>query len=370
MKMKLLSVTICFLTVVTGCSSSESEVASTSTSDNTSDSSNQSVTIMIGHQSPTAQTWGALIMKDQQFYEKHLKDVEPDVDFKIEWFDSPAGPPLNNSMVGGDMRLAFMGDMPILSNGIVGVTNPNYNSVFLAFDGKGEFGKNQSIIVPNEGVNSINDLEGLSVSTPFGSSAHRMLLAALEQNGLSGKVEVVDHSVSVGLQSIEEKKIDGHATWEPWPSFMEYRGQGAILFDGELTKIDYLDGVVANKDWVEENPSYAIAFLKALIESHQFILANPQEAAEIFAKESEFPLEVTEIMVETIHFDSGIYAHDIETLNGSLQFLSDQGMLEGELDLTQFIDDKYLKQAAEEMELTYLREQEMNGGKWIDWMSR
>lgn len=352
-------IALLLLAFLSGCTQDEAAPSSSSESN-----SNKSVTITIGYQTPTAQTWGALIVKNQGLYEKHLQALEPETDFKIEWFDSSSGPPLNNGMIAGKIQLAFMGDMPILTNGYKGQTEPNYRSVFLAFDGKGLNGKNQAILVPPNGAKTLQDLAGQTISVTLGSSAHRMLLAALEKNGLLDEVEIVDHSVMVGLQSIEQNKIAAHASWEPFPSLMLHRGTGEFLFDGAETGIDYLDGVVADRRWVEAHPDYTVAFIKALIEAHQLIKNEPEQAAEIFAGESDFPIEVTRKMVQNIRFDAAIYERDLITLKGSAHYLQELDKI-GELDLEQFVDDRYLRQAVEELNMTYLTDEERQG-EWIE----
>ncbi|ALS25809.1 ABC transporter substrate-binding protein [Paenibacillus sp. 32O-W] len=266
----------------------------------------KSATITIGYQSPTAQTWGALSIKHQKLFEKHLKELAPNDDVKVEWFDAPAGSILNNNMNGGKIQISFLGDMPSLLNGVLGITQPNYRSVFLAFDGKGALGRNQAIVVPNDSdVKTIGDLAGKTVSTPIGSSAHRMLLDTLRQHDMVDKVTIVDQSVTVGMQSIEQGKIAAHSTWAPYPDLILYKGIGKILSPGEATKIDYLAGVVANLDWAEENEPYVIAFLRALHEAHALVAEHPEEAAEIFEAESKFPPEVTRQMAENIRFRRG-----------------------------------------------------------------
>lgn len=321
------------------------------------------VFITVGYQAPTAQTWGALIMKHQKLFEKHLRAADPQAEFTVDWYNSPSGPPLNNGMVAGKIQLAFMGDMPLLANGAQGQSQPNYTSVFLAFDGKGAAGKNQSVMIPRGSGLQMPDLKGKTVSVPLGSSAHRMLLAALEKHNLQGQVEIVDHSVTVGLQSVEQKKITAHATWEPYPSLMLHTGSGEVLLDGSETGIDYLDGVVAHRQWVESNPAYAVAFLKGLIEAHQFIRSAPEEAARIFAAESGFPLEVCQKMARAIRFDAAIYDRDMRTLAGSRDFLIGLGKMKA-LNLEQFKDDRYLRQAAAELGLSYPTPQELAG----DWL--
>ncbi|MEC2077395.1 ABC transporter substrate-binding protein [Metabacillus fastidiosus] len=353
-----LSVLLTFVIFAQGCSNAANNVE-------TNSKGNSNETITVGYQSPTAQTWGALIIKNQGLYEKYLKENHPDKEIKVEWFDATAGSILNNNMVGGKIQLSFLGDLPALLNAAIGLKQPNYNSVFIAFDGKGLEGINQSILVPKESeINSIEDLKGKTVSTPIGSSAHRMLLDALGQNDLVDQVEVVDQSVTVGMQSIEQKKIAAHATWEPYPSLIETNDVGEVLLSGEETKIDYLDGVVANADWAKENRSYVIAFLQALDEAHQIALKDPEKTAKIFQEESKYPYEICLKMAKNIRFDSAIYQKDLDTLDSSIEFLTGIDKLDGNIKLEDFVDESYLKEAIEKQNKAYLTEEEFQG-EWV-----
>lgn len=343
---------------VSGSNTNESTAAAQKENDQ------ETVTITIGYQSPTAQTWGALIIKNQKLYEKYLKQLHPDKNFKIEWFDAPAGSVLNNNMVGGKIQISFLGDMPSLLNGVMGITQKNYRSVFIAFDGKGKNGRNQAILVPKgSAIKDVKDLEGKTVSTPIGSSAHRMLLDALEQNNMVDKVKIIDQSVTLGMQSIEQNKIAAHSSWEPYPSLITKKDIGNVLLSGEETNRDYLAGVVANRDWAEKNKSYVVAFLAALSEAHQLVLDDPEKAAKIFAEESKFPLDITLKMAKNIRFDSAIYQKDLDTLSSSVDFLIRIDKLKEKLNLDEFVDDTYLREAVELLGKNYLDNKELKG----DW---
>ncbi|MED0703044.1 MULTISPECIES: ABC transporter substrate-binding protein [Aeribacillus] len=343
---------------VSGSNTNESTAAAQKENDQ------ETVTITIGYQSPTAQTWGALIIKNQKLYEKYLKQLHPDKNFKIEWFDAPAGSVLNNNMVGGKIQISFLGDMPSLLNGVMGITQKNYRSVFIAFDGKGKNGRNQAILVPKgSDIKDVKDLEGKTVSTPIGSSAHRMLLDALEQNNMVDKVKIIDQSVTLGMQSIEQNKIAAHSSWEPYPSLITKKDIGNVLLSGEETNRDYLAGVVANRDWAEKNKSYVVAFLAALSDAHQLVLDDPEKAAKIFAEESKFPIDITLKMAKNIRFDSAIYQKDLDTLSSSVDFLIRIDKLKEKLNLDEFVDDTYLREAVELLGKNYLDNKELKG----DW---
>ncbi|WP_338433358.1 ABC transporter substrate-binding protein [Clostridium tyrobutyricum] len=311
------------------------------------------IKIGVGYQTVTSQTWGALIMKNKKLFEKYLEQKYPDKDFVIDWFNAQSGPPLTNNMIAGKIQFSFMGDMPIIINGEKGQTTANYKSVFLAFDGKGEEGKNQAILVSKDSkLKSVKDLKGKTIATPLGSSAHRLLLAELDKNGITDEVNVTNQDVTVGTTNLEQKKIDAVTVWEPFTSLIETKNIGKILVDGSDTKIDYLDGVVADKTWVEKNKGYTKAFLQALIESHKFIRENPDDAAKIFAEESKYPLEVTKKIVENVRFDSVIYDKDISTMEGSKDFLKKLKKIK-DVDLNKFIDSQYIEEAYKESKEEY-----------------
>ena len=280
---KLLAVISIVMLLLQACSAGTTAQQNSVTSDKQKQSNKAPVTVTVGYQSPTAQTWGALIIKNKKLFEKHLQELVPDQNVKVEWFDAPAGSILNNNMVGGKIQISFLGDMPSLLNGVLGITQANYHSVFLSFDGKGVEGRNQAILVPkNSSINSIEDLKGKTVSTPIGSSSHRMLLESLRKHNLVDQVTIVDQSVTVGMQSIEQDKIAAHSTWEPYPSLMQQRNIGKVLQFGEDTHIDYLAGVVANLDWAKANKPVVTAFLAALNEAHEFAAAHPGRNGEDF----------------------------------------------------------------------------------------
>jgi NitT/TauT family transport system substrate-binding protein len=348
--------------IIAGCSGKNPGSTAGSAAE-TPQSSKEVVKIGIGYQAPTAQTWGALIIKNKKLYEKYLQEKYPDKVFEIEWFNSPSGPPLTNNMIAGKLQLALMGDMPILINGEQGQTSRNYKSVFLAFDGKGAGGKNQAILIPKGSNTKIEDLKGKTISTILGSSAHRMLLVALDKYGLTNDVTIVNQDVTVGMSNIEQNKITAHATWEPYPSLIQTKGIGDVLLDGSETNVDYLDGVVADRTWVENNQGYAVAFLKALIDSHKFIRENPEEAARIFHEETQYPLDVTQKVVQNIRFDAAIYTKDITTLEGSRDFLKKLEKLKN-IDLNKFVDDQYVKAAFKELGYQYPTDAELKSD-WI-----
>ena len=207
------------------------------------------VTISIGYQVPTAQVWSALIIKNQKLYEYYLKKEFPNTQFEIKWINFTSGPPITANMLAGKVQIGFMGDMPMIVN-VSKNKKSAYQSVIIAFDGKGTKGKNQAIMTNSNNDLNIENLAGKKVSTIFGSSEHRMLLEILKKYDLLDKVEVIHQDPNIGMSAVEQNQIAAHATWDPYPRFMKARGKSKYLIDGSESSVDYLAGVVVERNWL------------------------------------------------------------------------------------------------------------------------
>lgn len=278
--------------------------------------------IHIGYQSVTSQTWGALIVKEKKTFEKKLEILYPDKKIKVVWHDEMSGAIINTSMISGKVQFGFMGDMPLILNMYKAETIDGYNSSLIAFDGKGNGGVNQSILVAKDSkIKRLKDLKGKTISTPIGSSAHFMLMKILEKNDMLDDVEIVHQDVALASQLLSSEKTDAFAIWAPYPNFLEDKNIGKVLVDGSESEIDYLAGVIVDRDYADSNPKIVDAFLESLNEAHEFIINNPDDAAVIFSKQSGFLLDITRKETKNIAWDSSINDKDIATMIEKQDFL-------------------------------------------------
>ena len=295
--------------------------------------------IHIGYQSVTSQTWGALIVKEKNTFEKKLEILYPEKKIKVVWHDEMSGAIINTSMISEKIQFGFMGDMPLILNMYKAETIDGYNSSLIAFDGKGSGGINQSILVAkNSDIKSIKGFKGKTISTPIGSSAHFMLMKILEKNSMLDDVEIVHQDVALASQLLSSKKTDAFAIWAPYPNFLEDKDIGKVLVDGSESEIDYLAGVIVDQDYADDNPKIVNAFLESLDEAHDFIINNPEEAAKIFSKQSGFSLDITRKETKNIMWDSNINDNDIATMIEKQQFLISLKQVES-FDMKKYISE-------------------------------
>lgn len=297
----------------------------------------ETLQIDIGYQSVTSQTWGALIIKNKNIFEDKLKERFKDKDVKVVWHDEISGAVINTNMISGKVQFGFMGDMPLILNMYKAENVDDYDSAFLAIDGTGINGTNQSILIPKSSkVKSMEDLKGKTISTPIGSSAHYMLMKALEKYDMLDDVTIAHQDVALASQLLSTNKTDAFSIWAPYPNFLVDNGSAKVLLDGKDTEIDYLAGVIVNNNWAKKNQDIVKLFKESLDEAHDFINNNQEEAAEIFAEESGFDLNITKKEVKNIKWNSEITEKTIEILEDKQKFLIDLEQI-GEFDMKKHI---------------------------------
>jgi NitT/TauT family transport system substrate-binding protein len=319
----------------------------------------ETIRIAVGHQSKCTDTYSAgIIVKELKLVDKFLPKTGKykDVEFVYEWKDYSSGSPITNQMLANKLDFGVMGDYPLIVNGAKFQATNSLETLYVAGTGYNVKGSGNAVVVPAKSeIYSFADLEGKSISVPVGSAAWGMTLKALQDEGLSGKVQIKNQSPPVGAANIAAGKIDAHADFCPWSEIMEFRGTGRKVFDGSEAGVPYLHGVVVRKDYAEKYPEVVVAFLKAVIAAGDWVHEDPVRAATMLQEWTGVEKEVQYLYFSkggTLTLDPTIKPAWVEALK------FDHTVLEREkkippLDFGKWIDDSYLKTAYKEMELDY-----------------
>ncbi len=133
--------------------------------------------------------------------------------YKVSFARFDYGPPLVQAAASGAIDLGSVGDVPPITGAaqeygfkLVGVTQPLHPTV-----------ADENIIVPKDSpIHSIADLRGKRIAVPQGSSAHGLVLGALESVGLTPKdVQIEFLSPAAGASAFNSGKVDAWAIWNP-----------------------------------------------------------------------------------------------------------------------------------------------------------
>jgi NitT/TauT family transport system substrate-binding protein len=256
----------------------------------------ETITIGIGHQSTVTNTVpGGIILEKLALLEKHLPSdgKYKGVEYEITYKDYTSGPPITNQMLAGKLQFGVMGDYPLIVNGAKFEETGRSESRFIAVTGYNLKGTGNGIVSPvGSDIFSLADLEGKSISTPFGSAAWGMTLKVLRDNNLMDKVELKNQSPPVGVNNIAQGKIDAHANFTPWSEVMEFRGTGRKIFDGSEAGIPTFHGTVVGTDFADKYPEIVQAYVNATLEAQDWIDNDPVYAATMVSEWTGIEKEV------------------------------------------------------------------------------
>jgi taurine transport system substrate-binding protein len=116
------------------------------------------------------------------------------------------------------------------------------------------------------GVNTITDLKGKKVGTPFVSTSHFQLLYAMQQAGLkAGDVQVLNMRPPEIAAAWGRGDIDATFIWDPVLSTVKKTGK-VLMTSGDICKKGActFDGLVVTKKFAKENPEFMVALVKAI----------------------------------------------------------------------------------------------------------
>ena len=315
----------------------------------------QEITIGIGTQNTTTNTvTGGIVLKELKLLEKHLPKTGKykDVTWRLDWQNFTSGPPVTNGMVAGKLHIGMMGDYPLLVNGATGQQNKGNETLLVAVIAYNAFGAGNGVVVHKDSpYYELADLKGKTVSVPFGSAAHGMMLQAMQERGWPDSFwNLVSQSPEVGTTNLQEKKIDGHGDFVPFAELLPHRGFARKIFDGAQTRIPTFHGVVVRKDFAEKYPEAVVAYVKALMEANDWVRKNPKAAAEKIEQWTKIEKEVAYIFLGPggIHtLDPTIKPRWIDTIKTAHGVLGKLGRVK-EFNVEAWVDERYVRQAFKE----------------------
>ena len=313
------------------------------------------VNLGIGTQNTTTNTvTGGIVLKELKLLEKHLPRTGKyaNVEWKLDWQNFTSGPPVTNGMVAGKLQIGMMGDYPLLVNGATGQQNKGNETLLVAVIAYNAFGSGNGVVVHKDSpYYELADLKGKTVSVPFGSAAHGMMLQAMQERGWPNDFwNLVSQSPEVGTTNLQEKKIDAHGDFVPFADLLPYRGFARKIFDGAQTKVPTFHGVVVRKDFAEKYPEAVTAYIKALMEANDWVRRDPKAAAAKIAEWTRIEKEVVYLFLGPggIHtLDPSIKPRWVETLKVAHGVLSKLGRVK-EFDIGAWVNETYVRQAFKE----------------------
>ncbi|MBR0829110.1 aliphatic sulfonate ABC transporter substrate-binding protein [Bradyrhizobium manausense] len=208
-----------------------------------------------------------------------LENAFKPLGIEIKWIDFQFGPPLLEAINVGSVDFGFVGDSPPIF-AQAGNTKIRYVAAV-----KSE-GDNQAIIVPKDSpIKTLADLKGKRVAFAKGSSAHNLLVGALEKAGVAwSDITPAPLAPADATAAFVKGSVDAWSIWDPYLALAELKEQARVIaFDKDVHKPNAF--YIAGSDFVEKYPAL-VAKLNATFaaegvwaDSHHVEVAKAQSEA-------------------------------------------------------------------------------------------
>ena len=185
-------------------------------------------------------------------------------------------------------------------------------------------------------INSPEDLKGKTVAGPVGTILHELLAAYLASGNLTIEdVNFVNSSIPDALAALSGGSADcallaGAAAYNAANNGTHLVTNGEGLVEATIT-------CATTQAFYDEHPDVVEQFLKGQKAVLDYIDENTDEAIEETAEFLDLTPEAVEDMYANYDFDMTIRDTDIESMENTVQFMMDSGMIDNPVDVESIV---------------------------------
>jgi taurine transport system substrate-binding protein len=283
-------------------------------------------------------------------------ELEKATGYKINWRMFGGGGDVIKAMASGGVQIGEAGSSPITAAASQGQDI----KLFWILD---DIADAEALISRNgAGINSVKDLKGKKVATPFVSTAHYQLMAIMKVEGVDAKgVNVMNMRPPEIAAAWERGDIDAAFIWDPVLS--KIKGNGKTIATSKTIGakgFPTFDGLVVNAQWASENEAFMVALVKALAKADadyrtnkaKWTVDSPQVKAVAKwtkADAKDVPTTMALYTFPTMQEQLGpkwLGGAAVKAMSTTADFLKEQGRIqEVKKDYSAYVTDVYIKKA-------------------------
>jgi taurine transport system substrate-binding protein len=186
--------------------------------------------------------------------------IEKETGYKINWRKFGGGGDVVRAMASGDVQIGEAGSSPIATAASQGMDI----QLFWILD---DIADAEQLVARNgTNINSVADLKGKTVATPFVSTAHFQLIFALTDVGVNPKdVKILNMRPPEIAAAWERGDIDATFIWDPVLGKAKQNGK-VLVSAGELSRKGRatFDGIMVDRKWAAANKPFLIKLVKLI----------------------------------------------------------------------------------------------------------
>jgi len=226
-----------------------------------------------------------VVLKQQAALEKRFAASS------VKWIEFPAGPQLLEALAVGSLEFGLTGDTPpVFAQAAgkdlryVGAEPPKPLSSAI-------------LVKPDAPLKTLADLKGRKVALQKGSSAHYLLVRAVDRAGLQwGDIQPVYLAPSDARAAFERGSVDAWAIWDPYYAAVELDLKPRVLANGRDLSSNH-SFYLASRALTEQHPHTVLALLAELTRADAWVQAHRKEAAQLVADYSGLSLAITHLFI-------------------------------------------------------------------------
>jgi sulfonate transport system substrate-binding protein len=227
-----------------------------------------------------------VILKQQAVLEKRFPNT------KVQWLEFPAGPQLLEALSVGSLEFGLTGDSPpVFAQAAdkellyVGVEPPKPESSAI-------------LVLKDSPLTKLADIKGKKIALQKGSSAHFLLVRAVEKAGLQWTdIQPVYLAPADARAAFERKSVDAWAIWDPFYTATELAIQARALVTGKG-----LSGnnsfYLASKPFATQHGDTVKALFEELTRADRFVQSSRPEAIKLISSFSGLDAGVVSLFLQ------------------------------------------------------------------------
>lgn len=214
----------------------------------------------------------------------------------VSWVEFTAGPPLVEALNAGAIDVGWVGDAPPIFGQSAGSAIVYVAALPGNLDGEAIIAKEGS------GIASVADLKGKKVAVGKGTSAHNLLVAALEKNGLAfGDIEAVYLPPPDAAAAFASDKVDAWSIWDPFLAIAETNFKPTVLVRSpEVLSVNTY--FLSNRDFAKAHPETVSTVVEQLAVAADWADKNRDKVAAALHEVTGVPLEAQTLAANRAKF--------------------------------------------------------------------
>lgn len=215
---------------------------------------------------------------------------------KVQWVEFQAGPPLLEALNAGSIDFGYTGDAPPIFSQSAGG-----NLVYVS--AAAPSGDGEAILVKADSpIRSVADLKGRKVAVGRGTSAHNLLIAALEKAGLTfADITPAYLTPADAGSAFANDSVEAWSIWDPYFAVAQARSQTRVLVTSGQT-LDVSAYFLANRTFAQKYPGVVTGTLAALSDSAAWADSHRDEVAQALAAVTGIPFAIQKVAADRTQF--------------------------------------------------------------------